>query len=110
MEDEPALCGLFERFLSRSGFDAHCAADGRAALGSMDAAPGFEAAIVDLTLPDMPGEEVGEQMSLRDPAMPVLFISGRPVRVTGRNRAFLQKPFAPWELVEALRRLLGLTA
>lgn len=106
VEDEDALRGLFERFLNASGFAVQCARDGATALAAIEGDGAFAAAVVDITLPDMNGEELAGKLAQRVPGLKVLFVSGRPVKIAGEGQGFLQKPFRPAELADGLRRLL----
>jgi DNA-binding response OmpR family regulator len=106
VEDEPALSSLMEKFLSRLGFPVQPAGTAREALASFET-EAYRAAIIDLTLPDMPGEVLAEELWRRDRRLAVLFVSGRPTEITpGRPARFLQKPFLPAALSAELLALL----
>jgi len=84
------------------------------ALRAFEEATGcFDVAIVDLTLPDMPGEALLLKMLAVNPQLLMLVCSGTPFDAsslpfeTQRQVAFLQKPFAPSMLTEAVGQLLA---
>jgi DNA-binding NtrC family response regulator len=68
--------------------------------------------VADITLPDMPGNEMAVQMAGRNPQLRILLCSGYPFAVDSlpesiRGRfSSLQKPFLPNMLAEALEQLL----
>ena len=111
VEDEASLRSLLARFLERAGYAVTSAGDGEAALSAFAPAPErFVAVVLDLTLPDMSGDTLLARLRESRPALPVVVCSG-----TARSRAefagsgpvcFLQKPFLPAKLVEALAELL----
>jgi two-component system response regulator TctD len=108
VEDEPALAGLLGRFLDRGGFDVICCTDGADALSTWDGS--FTMAVVDLGLPDMPGEELVSQL-LDRAGGPVVVSSGTPVDVRfwaeHAGRVFvLQKPYLPNELLNLAGKLI----
>jgi DNA-binding response OmpR family regulator len=98
-----------ERFLSRTGFTVHALGTAHEALASFQAEPeAYQAVIIDLTLPDMPGEVLAEKLWRRDADLAVLFVSGRPGEASpGRRARFLQKPFLPAVLTQELSALLA---
>lgn len=112
VEDEVALRSLLARFLERAGYRVFAAADGEAALSAFAPAPErFAAVVLDLTLPDMSGDTLLARLRENRPALPVVVCSG-----TARSHAefagngpvcFLQKPFLPARLIEALAGLLA---
>lgn len=112
VEDEPALRTLLFRFLARAGYRLEAAGSAAEALAIYLESPDrFAAAVLDLTLPDMPGLELLNALRRVHPTLPVILTSGAapPVRAAappGPEALFLQKPFLPARLVEALATLL----
>lgn len=114
VEDESALRELISRFLERHGFRV-CAAAGVAdalALGAEEIAE-LDAAVVDLTLPDGPGDAVLRRLRQARPCLPLIAMTGMALAgerypVEGGEPAYpLMKPFLPAALVEMLERLTG---
>jgi DNA-binding response OmpR family regulator len=111
VEDETRIAELVQGALVRAGFavDAvHLCADARAALETTS----YDAAIVDLGLPDGDGLSlVGELRANRNPT-PVLVLTARDAvedRVRGLDAGaddYLVKPFAMVELVARTKALL----
>ncbi|MEZ5356929.1 MAG: response regulator [Bryobacteraceae bacterium] len=105
VEDEPALLSLLERYLGRLGYEvAGCGT--RAEAAAVFEQGGFAIAVIDLTLPDGSGEELAKGFVASTPGLKVLFTSGHPSAPTGvPGSVFLQKPFWPGALGEALAGL-----
>jgi two-component system KDP operon response regulator KdpE len=114
VDDEKALLAILGRFLERAGYRVECCETGAAALARFAAAPrGFDVVILDLKLPDLPGEEVLRRLLELSPVVRVLVSSGTPFAIESveprhRQRVdSLLKPFLPKMLEAALRRLLA---
>ncbi len=109
VDDETALTELLKKYLERCGHLVEACTDPHAALQLMEADPAsFSLLITDLTLPGMSGEELTERMRAVNPHLPVIIASGYPYAPRAHGVEFLQKPFLPRMLVEAIRRLLDL--
>ena len=73
----------------------------------------FQLLVADLTLPDLPGQDMAVQMLAQNPNLRILLCSGYPFAVDSlpvaiQNRfASLQKPFLPNMLASAIEELLG---
>ena len=112
VEDEGALRVLLARVLERSGYDVTAVSLGEEALVLFAAGPEqFAAAVIDMTLPGMTGEAVVEHLRAVRPELAIVVTSGlaagpRP-SLSGERITFLQKPFLPARLVEALQALLA---
>ena len=70
----------------------------------------FKAAIIDVSMPIMSGQDLAQRLRLRDPRLPVMFISGyvhEPLRIDSVDRitAFLPKPFDMDALFVTLDRI-----
>jgi two-component system, cell cycle sensor histidine kinase and response regulator CckA len=114
IDDEPALRLLIRTGLESAGFRVVVAASGQDGLSQFDRPKQrFDAAIVDLTLPDLRGQELITQLKSRQAELPIVVISGYSEEELGdwyqrfSNTTFLQKPFTVPELVGALRGVLG---
>jgi DNA-binding response OmpR family regulator len=84
---------------------------GEAAWERFSAGPeDYDLVIVDLTLPDLPGETLLRRMLERSPGTPALICSGAPdpgMVADGERVHFLQKPFLPAMLAERVKSILG---
>lgn len=114
VEDEPPLLELIERYLKRQGFEVEPHVLSLPALESVRRAPEqFDLVIVDLGLPDMPGDKLLIELLKLKPTLRGLICSGSEFFIANLPEAlrqrvgFLQKPFLPKELAETVQRLLG---
>jgi two-component system OmpR family response regulator len=111
VEDNPDLSRRLTEGLVGAGFVVEHAADGKAGyrLGRME---DFDAAILDLGLPDMPGVELLRSWRQAGREMPVLVLSARgswTEKVEGLNAGaddYITKPSHIQEIVARLRALI----
>jgi len=113
VEDEAPLLQLIEKYLQRLGFEVETHLKSFDALRNFEAAPDrYSLVIADLGLPDMPGDTLLTRMLEIRPDLRILVCSGSPFFVENlpnsqqQQVAFLQKPFVPKMLSEAVRNLL----
>ena len=107
VDDEPALLDLLKRYLERAGYQVHLAATPEEALAGFERDPEkFACVLTDLTLPGMSGEQLIERMRVHNPRLPAVISSGYPYSPRTAATVFLQKPYLPKMLVEALEGLL----
>jgi DNA-binding response OmpR family regulator len=111
IEDDAELSGMLTRLLAQQAMDMRCADSLRAAR-EMLAQTHFDAAVLDLMLPDGSGLDMCRELRAAWPALPVLILSARGDtidRVLGLEIGaddYLRKPFETSELVARLRALL----
>jgi two-component system cell cycle sensor histidine kinase/response regulator CckA len=113
VEDEDAVRTIMERTLSRANYHISSAATPGAALELARATEPFDALVTDLVMPGMGGLELIDELTRSWPSLRVLCVSGyvedwrvREQVLSGQIH-FLQKPFVPDELLDALRRTLS---
>jgi CheY-like chemotaxis protein len=113
VEDEPLVQGLLGRALSEAGYEVEAAADGEEALRILERRAGnVRAVLTDVVMPGMGGRDLAEAVRQRWKDIPVLFMSGYTNEeivhrgLLGPDEPFLQKPFPPAALTEALAVLL----
>jgi CheY-like chemotaxis protein len=107
VEDEPALADLLKRYLERLGYQVDACAHPDAALALLDAHPeDYALLITDLSLPDMSGDELMTRSRLRAPHLRAIIASGYPYEPRVAGVEFLQKPFLPNLLAQAVERAL----
>jgi DNA-binding NtrC family response regulator len=101
--------------LESSGFEVSQAANGKQAVSAIRQRPdGVSLVILDMTMPEMNGEEALNEIRSIRPGMPVLVISGyREQDAAGRFRqeqpsAFIQKPFEFETLLAKIQAVLEL--
>jgi two-component system OmpR family response regulator len=110
VEDDPRLADLVARLLGGERHVVEHAATGEAALGLADA-PGLDAIVLDVGLPDLSGLEVARRLRARGSRIPILMLTARdaiPDRVAGLDAGaddYLVKPFAIEELAARVRAL-----
>jgi DNA-binding response OmpR family regulator len=116
VEDEPLIRMVTADALVDAGFqvmEAGNATDALARLG--DTAITFEAVVVDLGLPDQPGDALARQIRSNWAELPILIASGRDGGSVARlfsddhKVGFVGKPYTGSVLIEALRAL-GVTS
>ena len=114
VDDQAQLLQLIERYLKRLDYDVESYALAADAWRAFETAPGqYDVAIVDMSLPDMPGDALLAKMVDLKPGLLMLVCSGAPFAVNSLplevqcQVEFLQKPFAPNMLVEAVGKLLA---
>jgi two-component system cell cycle sensor histidine kinase/response regulator CckA len=116
VEDEDVVRQMLTRVLGNAGYRTLEARHGEEALQMVTFAyPYLHLVITDVVMPKLDGCALGQRLSERCPALPVLYISayaeddlfhrGAPVA----GAPFLQKPFQPEELLAAVHRLLTAT-
>jgi DNA-binding NtrC family response regulator len=113
VEDEVALAQLLEKYLNRLGYEVDACSASKDALDRFEAAPrSYDLVIADLGLPDIPGDTLLTRMLEIRPDLRILICSGSPFYLSSlpetleKQVAFLQKPFVPKMLAEAIARLL----
>jgi two-component system cell cycle sensor histidine kinase/response regulator CckA len=114
VEDEPAIRELVRRTLEGAGLVVIEAENGRQAL-EIFALGGDPPRLVltDVIMPELNGRELSDALADLHPHLPVLFMSG----YTGddvlarsllpETALFIQKPFAPEELISRVRAMLA---
>jgi|SRR5271165_560512 len=114
VEDEPPLLQLIEKYLQRLGFEVETHLKSFDALSSFQAAPDrFGLVIADLGMPDMPGDTLLTRMLEIRPELRILVCSGSPFFIENLpdslhgQVAFLQKPFMPKMLADAVQQLMA---
>ncbi len=110
VDDEDSVRRLARRMLETMGFAVQVAADGAEALAALKAAPtGFAVVLLDLTMPQMSGEETLRVLRALRPDLRVILSSGYNDPATTRELAgptptgFVQKPYTFEELRTAMR-------
>ncbi len=111
IEDEAALRNQVAARLAREGYQCECTGDGAEGLYFATDYP-FDAAVVDLGLPGIPGLEIIRRLRAAGSLLPVLVLTARSRwqdKVEGLEAGaddYLAKPFEMDELVARLRALM----
>ncbi|HET8550640.1 MAG TPA: response regulator [Bryobacteraceae bacterium] len=113
VDDEAPLLRLMKAYLERVGYEVDTCADAANAFDCLSAEAKWQAAILDLSL--IAGRDDIIRLARRSPGLRVLVCSGSPFEVDAlpadiRSRcSFLQKPFLPKMLLDAVEELLART-
>ncbi len=113
IDDEPSVQEVVRGYLEKDGYLVYVAGNGREGLALAERTkPGL--LVLDLMLPDMPGEEIAREIRARSD-MPILMLTAKASedeRVDGLALGaddYLVKPFSPRELVARVRAILRRT-
>jgi CheY-like chemotaxis protein len=117
VDDEVGVCCVIQHLLARHGYAVTAMTDGRAALEAV-ACGDYAAALIDLNLANIDGNEVIRAARSARPEMPVVMMSGMvlesgrgapdflgmSVKVSGVHR--LAKPFKPKDLLRLIADII----
>jgi two-component system OmpR family response regulator len=117
VDDEVGVCSVIQHLLVRQGYMVTAITDGRAALEAV-ARDDYDAALVDLNLAEIDGNEVMRAARAAKPDVPIVMMSGMvlesgrgvpdflgmSVKVRGIYR--LAKPFKPKDLLRLIEEIL----
>jgi FixJ family two-component response regulator len=111
VEDDAAMRKSIERLLHANGIETIAFASAEEFLGSplADSATGL---VLDIHLPGMSGIELRRRLLAAGSKLPVIFITAHDDKATRADALaagcveFLQKPFDPFRLTEALQRTM----
>jgi len=113
IDDEPSVRDVARAILERAGFEVLVAASGREGLERFRAcADRIVAVLLDMTMPDLAGEEVFAELRSIRPDVPVILSSGYNEQDATRRFApaglagFIQKPYLPADLLSKVRAAL----
>ena len=119
VDDDPAVQLTIRLILERAGHHVSVAGDGRTGLVLFEASQ-FELLFLDIFMPGVDGLETIRHIRARQPAIPIIVISGRSVTPDAYAEpdflkmatklgavASLQKPFRPDALLGAVDSCLG---
>jgi CheY-like chemotaxis protein len=124
-DDQPVLATI-KLVLETQGFEVVAVESGRAGKLALEATS-FDAAIVDVFMPEMDGLETIKALRRRCPELPIIAVSGAISLFDYRDAmepppdylamasefgavAAVQKPFQPRELLRAVRESIGIAA
>lgn len=104
VDDEPVLRGVLREILELEGY-AVVEASGRESALRACREGAFDVAIVDVSLPSIPGPQLLARLREIRPGLPAVFISGHPASDVGgiEGEGFLQKPLDRRALLAEIR-------
>lgn len=112
VEDEPLVRTVVAEALSEEGLDVTEACTGDEAAKLLAGPETFDVVLTDVRMPGtLDGVDVAFRARAKDPAMPVVVVSGytdQMDRLSGLNppATFIRKPFGLRNLLDVLRRLV----
>ena len=112
VEDESFVLALIVRALKRHGYRVMHAHNGPEALRILESGTQVDVLVTDVVMPHMSGLELSRRASGMQRDIRTLFMSGyssgvdRMLSADRMRRSFLQKPFTPNRLLQAVRELL----
>lgn len=110
VDDEAVARRFLERALTYAGYDVMLANDGEEALELLRSTKRkVDLVVTDLVMPGMGGHAFALEVATLPSPPPVLYISAYESPQGDMAKRFLQKPFKPDALVEAVRGLLPAT-
>jgi CheY-like chemotaxis protein len=116
VDDDDQVRDVTSDILRRAGFHVLPVARGREAISLFARRHAtIDSVVLDLTMPDLTGDEVMVVLRAVEPSIPIVLISGYPTNDPVRGAAtmkaddFVQKPFLPSVLVDSVRRSLRQT-
>jgi two-component system, cell cycle sensor histidine kinase and response regulator CckA len=115
VDDEPDVLDYLAQQLRSAGYDVTPVLSGEEALQIYDKSTvSFDVLVADLVLPGMSGFTLSDLLIAKDKRLKRIFISGhtgaeyfRQAGVSSTKIPFLQKPFAPEELLESIGELMA---
>jgi hypothetical protein len=112
VDDEPAMCELVSRILAAAGYRVTSATSPSEALTLVREQGRPDLLLTDLKMPQMDGDELAARLRHDAADLKVLYVTGfsqslfETRGVLWEGEAFLDKPFAPAGLLEAVSQLL----
>jgi CheY-like chemotaxis protein len=115
VEDEPLISMVAAESLGDAGFEVVEAGTAAEAMSKLNEGTHFDAVIIDIGLPDRPGDTLAREIRLTWADLPIVIASGHGADHVSRlfddhaHMTFLGKPYDNSGLVDALR-VVGVTA
>jgi len=113
VDDEAGVRTIARESLRRAGFEVTTASDGAEAIEVLSGSAGFDAVLLDMTMPRMGGVEAFRLIKAQQPELPIVLTSGYSAQEAvgrfdkDRIAGFIQKPFMPAALVKAMLEAVG---
>ncbi|HLD57908.1 MAG TPA: response regulator [archaeon] len=113
VDDEPSVCDVYRDLLEAHGYQVDVAHGGRGAYRN-SIETHYDLVHMDLRMPDWDGIDTTVAMSLVNPGLPVLVVSGiltedlrKELEGCGNVRDVMAKPTNPEEYLATVKRLVG---
>jgi PAS domain S-box-containing protein len=116
VDDEQPIADIAKQMVEQLGYTVVTKTSSLEALELFRAKPDeFDLVITDMTMPNMTGEELANELMFIRPDIPIILCTGFSRRVTEKKakamgiQAFILKPILKQELAETIRRILDET-
>ena len=113
IDDEESAADMVGLMLSRLGYDAETSVNPVSALEIFRSDPGyFDLIITDMTMPQMTGAQLAQEIFAMRPGMPIIICTGFSEQMSEKRalelgiRKYVQKPFKMREIAVAIREVL----
>jgi CheY-like chemotaxis protein len=115
VDDEPMLAEMVMQMLEELGYDVVSRTSGIEALEAFrhrSSGKRFDLVITDMTMPHFTGIDLAREISRRDPAVPVILMTGFSKKIDAERaeeigiQGFLMKPVAMEQLATTVRMVL----
>ena len=112
VDDDAKMRELLTSILENEGYSVETAENGKHAIGACKKLH-FDAALIDIELPDVKGTVLLSTLKEIQPKMVKIIITGHPSienavkAVNEKADGYILKPFNPVELLETIKRLLS---
>ncbi|MBR9702077.1 PAS domain S-box protein [Candidatus Pacearchaeota archaeon] len=113
VDDDPKIVDMSGKMLGNLGYNITARTSSVEALELFKTQPEkYELVITDMTMPDMAGDELAEELMKIRPGMPVVLCTGFSRKIDEERakslgiKAFLMKPFVKGEIAEIIRDAL----
>jgi two-component system cell cycle sensor histidine kinase/response regulator CckA len=112
LDDEAPIREIQRRILEKAGYRVIEASSGADAFTLLEGTEDLDLLIADLEMPELTGEEVVRRIRMARPDLKVLYVTGHIDRLLDarstlwEGEAYLDKPFTPRGLLEAVSLLL----
>ncbi len=106
VDNDKSILRVFRRLLEKNGYQVATSETGKEAVQKLSC-NGFDAALMDLELPDIEGADLLLQMKKTTPEMVKIIFNGLPkleqsIEYDGCDDVFLEKPVSPTSLLTIL--------
>jgi CheY-like chemotaxis protein len=106
-DDNRTFAELVRALLEDAGHAVVTTYSGLAAIGAVEQQR-FDAAVLDVLIPQISGDAVAERLKQLQPGLPIALMTGADKSFTaGSGLPVLHKPFTKEELLEAVDRMVG---
>jgi two-component system cell cycle sensor histidine kinase/response regulator CckA len=112
-EDDAIINVMLQRFLQLWGYRTLSACNGKEAIKLAEQHEGeIDLLLSDVTMPEMTGPELAEQMTAKRPLLKVILTTGysRARVVLRKGWKLIEKPFKPQTIRQAIEESLGASA